>query len=111
MIRRPPRSTLFPYTTLFRSDGQLLELERAQILFDAGVELGGLERRGPALVGQPAAAELRRDHEIARIRMQRLDDQPVRDERTVVPRGVDQVYAELDRAAQHGMRGRRIVGL
>src|SRR5688572_31852324 len=24
MIRRPPRSTLFPYTTLFRSDGTLL---------------------------------------------------------------------------------------
>src|SRR3712207_7202143 len=23
MIRRPPRSTLFPYTTLFRSEGQL----------------------------------------------------------------------------------------
>ena len=23
MIRRPPRSTLFPYTTLFRSDGFL----------------------------------------------------------------------------------------
>src|SRR2546427_6929370 len=23
MIRRPPRSTLFPYTTLFRSDGAL----------------------------------------------------------------------------------------
>src|SRR5256885_5666385 len=23
MIRRPPRSTLFPYTTLFRSDGQV----------------------------------------------------------------------------------------
>src|SRR3989475_25719 len=27
MIRRPPRSTLFPYTTLFRSDGALLALE------------------------------------------------------------------------------------
>src|SRR3712207_7560933 len=26
MIRRPPRSTLFPYTTLFRSSGQLLDL-------------------------------------------------------------------------------------
>src|SRR3712207_6953702 len=26
MIRRPPRSTLFPYTTLFRSVGGLLEL-------------------------------------------------------------------------------------
>src|SRR3712207_7795742 len=25
MIRRPPRSTLFPYTTLFRSDAQLAE--------------------------------------------------------------------------------------
>src|SRR5437773_7209662 len=24
MIRRPPRSTLFPYTTLFRSDGGVL---------------------------------------------------------------------------------------
>src|SRR2546426_6828080 len=23
MIRRPPRSTLFPYTTLFRSNGQM----------------------------------------------------------------------------------------
>src|SRR5258708_4957606 len=26
MIRRPPRSTLFPYTTLFRSDAELLQL-------------------------------------------------------------------------------------
>src|SRR3712207_8730860 len=26
MIRRPPRSTLFPYTTLFRSDNLFLEL-------------------------------------------------------------------------------------
>src|SRR5258708_14573345 len=25
MIRRPPRSTLFPYTTLFRSDGKFEE--------------------------------------------------------------------------------------
>src|SRR2546421_1729831 len=31
MIRRPPRSTLFPYTTLFRSDrrGNLLIADRA----------------------------------------------------------------------------------
>src|SRR3712207_7009082 len=28
MIRRPPRSTLFPYTTLFRSEGDLLEVLR-----------------------------------------------------------------------------------
>src|SRR3712207_8031100 len=31
MIRRPPRSTLFPYTTLFRSEGEPLpQLEHLQ---------------------------------------------------------------------------------
>src|SRR3712207_6887624 len=30
MIRRPPRSTLFPYTTLFRSD-RFVNLEQLQI--------------------------------------------------------------------------------
>src|SRR2546426_6835991 len=35
MIRRPPRSTLFPYTTLFRSQG-------AQ-----RVRIAGLEQQGP----------------------------------------------------------------
>src|SRR5947209_18483390 len=35
MIRRPPRSTLFPYTTLFRSlTGEILD---ADILFDASM--------------------------------------------------------------------------
>src|SRR5687768_18026337 len=28
MIRRPPRSTLFPYTTLFRSEGEKLLVDR-----------------------------------------------------------------------------------
>src|SRR5437016_14576196 len=37
MIRRPPRSTLFPYTTLFRSFAQSV----------VGVETVGLEFRGP----------------------------------------------------------------
>src|SRR3712207_8048635 len=42
MIRRPPRSTLFPYTTLFRSAGHLL------ILFMGGgmVALIGLAALG-----------------------------------------------------------------
>src|SRR2546427_3417363 len=36
MIRRPPRSTLFPYTTLFRSPFVLLGYERlGTVLFDA----------------------------------------------------------------------------
>src|ERR1051326_3761785 len=49
MIRRPPRSTLFPYTTLFRSmlDGQVVPLE-----FD-GVRAGN-ESRGHRLLSDKA---------------------------------------------------------
>src|SRR2546426_5843706 len=39
MIRRPPRSTLFPYTTLFRSGRDRLarcEVERDPVLRDVG---------------------------------------------------------------------------
>src|SRR5437868_7839304 len=44
MIRRPPRSTLFPYTTLFRSPGldqNLAQAEPGPLLFGEGSrELG-----------------------------------------------------------------------
>src|SRR3712207_9151281 len=36
MIRRPPRSTLFPYTTLFRSPGFLVRLEERHGVSTAG---------------------------------------------------------------------------
>src|SRR3712207_8772252 len=39
MIRRPPRSTLFPYTTLFRSQDRQLALFKTT----AGVPLGPVE--------------------------------------------------------------------
>src|SRR3712207_7853741 len=45
MIRRPPRSTLFPYTTLFRSLAQIvatLAPQPRQVIRPAGVE----EERG-----------------------------------------------------------------
>src|SRR5256885_8720287 len=32
MIRRPPRSTLFPYTTLFRSDGNFYDLNGDNVI-------------------------------------------------------------------------------
>src|SRR3989337_1843041 len=38
MIRRPPRSTLFPYTTLFRS--------RERIMHAGGPEQSGVDRHG-----------------------------------------------------------------
>src|SRR2546430_8345480 len=36
MIRRPPRSTLFPYTTLFRSSGITVEELRDVVIWDSG---------------------------------------------------------------------------
>src|SRR2546427_5187565 len=53
MIRRPPRSTLFPYTTLFRSDGQLHACGR-QHGFAQGQRLPGRAATGGA-AGHAAA--------------------------------------------------------
>src|SRR2546430_14593449 len=48
MIRRPPRSTLFPYTTLFRSQGVM-----ADIVPDLKAKLPNL--RGRLLANEPLA--------------------------------------------------------
>src|SRR3712207_8950900 len=60
MIRRPPRSTLFPYTTLFRSwlDRPLTEFrERSRSL------LGGQENLNIDVGGGATSAALRRSEE------------------------------------------------
>src|SRR2546422_8413386 len=56
MIRRPPRSTLFPYTTLFRS----LFHEHADLLF---VQIRKLETRGqrPHFLNRQRSARFRRN--------------------------------------------------
>src|SRR3712207_8262187 len=41
MIRRPPRSTLFPYTTLFRSDQPVLRPPRVPELRPRGLQAAG----------------------------------------------------------------------
>src|SRR2546422_6015594 len=52
MIRRPPRSTLFPYTTLFRSNLRLGELgNRHRMLQDHGGLGWHRHRHFPAAVG------------------------------------------------------------
>src|SRR5258708_27441577 len=67
MIRRPPRSTLFPYTTLFRSHqvswpialgGGVLPAQRCQQLAHAPLHLGSppvpvLEARDPGAAPPP----------------------------------------------------------
>src|SRR3712207_8365871 len=52
MIRRPPRSTLFPYTTLFRSDPQL----------HRDADRPGAAGAGRALDGRRVDAQERADH-------------------------------------------------
>src|SRR3712207_7959032 len=57
MIRRPPRSTLFPYTTLFRSEDRVpqrelpVECEDCVLGLEGAGDLGdGLDRRHEALL-------------------------------------------------------------
>src|SRR3989454_4799647 len=85
MIRRPPRSTLFPYTTLFRSRllggglGARLRLpqrpaDRARLIGDAVGQLGdalagtgraGCRRGDTAQVLEPAGRALRHCRQVA----------------------------------------------
>src|SRR5256885_9201516 len=47
MIRRPPRSTLFPYTTLFRSDQHARQAMAGRVQLDQGFgHLGELVHHG-----------------------------------------------------------------
>src|SRR2546425_1907788 len=50
MIRRPPRSTLFPYTTLFRSPARH-RTHRRRLPVAAHLQDGGHVRRGQPLDG------------------------------------------------------------
>src|SRR2546425_9263967 len=83
MIRRPPRSTLFPYTTLFRSprDGRRLRAdERGDRVADERPELG--EERADLGGHEPL---------VPRADVERFD--PVRDARARdLLEGVDQVH-------------------
>src|SRR2546422_8086140 len=56
MIRRPPRSTLFPYTTLFRSP---TVHQRARITAERRRRLRRLDRRQTPGVGSDRARERR----------------------------------------------------
>src|SRR5258707_9530473 len=61
MIRRPPRSTLFPYTTLFRSQGKRMAARKRQpggALQQGRIDLRGV---GDARFGQGQRAGLVED--------------------------------------------------
>src|SRR5260370_32975546 len=63
MIRRPPRSTLFPYTTLFRSRvlrgpgfplDEARDAERAAESFERGLNPPGVARQLAAIMASPS---------------------------------------------------------
>src|SRR5438132_2947154 len=56
MIRRPPRSTLFPYTTLFRSVSAIVERDRPSA--------GAHERRDPRRMQDPKSTRLNSSHTV-----------------------------------------------
>src|SRR3712207_7905151 len=58
MIRRPPRSTLFPYTTLFRSLPQGLRNDPGRRPLRGYVLRAGEPARGRALRGPRSAGEV-----------------------------------------------------
>src|SRR3989475_8093924 len=69
MIRRPPRSTLFPYTTLFRSQARPRRIAAAQAPRDARGPRRRLRlsrfRREPVLLWADASSQRRRDHAVS----------------------------------------------
>src|SRR2546421_6596413 len=66
MIRRPPRSTLFPYTTLFRSlpvdEGLVETLERAGIEKTTGPGEGYGDMLAEPALAQPPTAVRSEEH-------------------------------------------------
>src|SRR5256885_12237754 len=82
MIRRPPRSTLFPYTTLFRSQ-ESLELDRLDGAAGGAVDVRRVDhtwrlacrnRRTPAATPPAAISQLRhaRDRKSTRLNSSHL---------------------------------------
>src|SRR2546427_9588532 len=67
MIRRPPRSTLFPYTTLFRSFAQVSGEERAQAGRGARIE-PDTRLLGTMRVGLEDALDQREDRKSTRLK-------------------------------------------
>src|SRR3989441_7080937 len=97
MIRRPPRSTLFPYTTLFRSDLATGPPERLDLRSrratrrtapGPGPRPGGRARGGDRWSGRRPRAAERRDLLLQDPFGRGSEDRPLRDHQVVPSRGV-----------------------
>src|SRR2546425_11943322 len=75
MIRRPPRSTLFPYTTLFRSAGQARDLLQRRARPRApGLQrlAGALPSPAPTRLGLPRTPPAAASRPLPLVRLARL---------------------------------------
>src|SRR5256885_5264113 len=66
MIRRPPRSTLFPYTTLFRSEGNAEPFNSKQQRHGAGHQTNGEKSTGDEL--ERANGDRREASQVSKLR-------------------------------------------
>src|SRR3970282_2470208 len=84
MIRRPPRSTLFPYTTLFRS--RFLHKRADPRLFGGGQLL---QREG-ALRSEEHTSELQSHHDlVCRLLLEKIQTEPFKELAEGVATGAD----------------------
>src|SRR5258708_22126835 len=86
MIRRPPRSTLFPYTTLFRSysdDSEGYEIRSCGVP-DQALPGPGLTGRDPPRSEEHTSELQSPDHLVCRLLLEKKKKQtsPIRDELT-----------------------------
>src|SRR5258708_29290563 len=64
MIRRPPRSTLFPYTTLFRSPESLLTSASGGGRRSASITISSVRSRSHAFTADRKSTRLNSSHQI-----------------------------------------------
>src|SRR5437773_4951759 len=74
MIRRPPRSTLFPYTTLFRSELDVGQTEHRDLVF----ERRGIEAEPASVVrSEEHTSELQSHHDlVCRLLLEKKKSRP-----------------------------------
>src|SRR5438477_12958859 len=115
MIRRPPRSTLFPYTTLFRSGGRSGLAPKDRTRFHAHGNRRDRARNHAARDGTPGAQERKRSREQraaekARKRIGRAERKIQRAESGVAKReSANYRASEIERTARsiaHGIGAR-----
>jgi hypothetical protein len=92
------------------NDVENVEIQVSQVVVHTRGKLLRRDGRLPRLVGRAPCPQLGDDHQVFRIRMERLLDYLVGDVRTVVVAGIDVVHACHDGLAKDGDGAVRVLG-